>query len=456
MANLASATEKYNLASGQTLAAGSVMLTSMVPFLRANTPTQSIEKATGGIQEPLTSIRKVFEDIVNVFKGINREHEKQTTILDRMERTEDEERQERSNIIRQTAEQDDDNETSSDETTSVISAVIRRILSTIIRAFRSLVNAMISLARNMVRIMLLVLRSFRLIRGFASFLRDQVLNALGISIRDLEIFQRLDQFQQLLENFANESESTTGRPSRVSRRENEINQGQRPELPIGDFNTEVRNVSERLGIRPEDLLLVMAAESRLGEISPDAAARIRHPSSSATGLIQFMESTAGMLGTTTSRLASMSAAEQMRYVEAYFRHVGLPRGANAATIYAYVFLPARARNPDGILTRRGENYYNANPNLDANSDGTITIDDLGEVLRGRQNRAYRLPQQGSSEGSPPPPQPTASPNASPPERRTDRISAGRTYATTSSNRRIPPSNNETTSEILIVPFIARV
>lgn len=48
------------------------------------------------------------------------------------------------------------------------------------------------------------------------------------------------------------------------------------------------------------------------------AARNPTPGSTATGLIQFIESTARGLGTSTAALARMSTAEQLPYVERYF------------------------------------------------------------------------------------------------------------------------------------------
>ena len=135
----------------------------------------------------------------------------------------------------------------------------------------------------------------------------------------------------------------------------------------GDFMSEVNRVSSRFGVNPSDMLALMRSESSL---NPQAV----NPTTGATGLIQFMPGTARSLGTTTEALRQMSAAEQMKYVEKFFESVRLPQGASAGQLYAYVFLPGRARRD--VLTVSGEAFYDANRGLDMDSDGRITIADL--------------------------------------------------------------------------------
>jgi len=138
-----------------------------------------------------------------------------------------------------------------------------------------------------------------------------------------------------------------------------------------DFMSEVMRVSNRFGINPEDLLSVMAIETA-GTFRPD----IKNPNSTAVGLLQFTEDTAKRMGTTTSALAMMSRAGQMKYVEKYFEMWNLPKGASAAEIYSKVFLPGRS--DQYVLTRKGENFYELNRGLDINNDGQIDKMDLGE------------------------------------------------------------------------------
>lgn len=69
---------------------------------------------------------------------------------------------------------------------------------------------------------------------------------------------------------------------------------------------------------------------------------IQNPNSSATGLIQFIESTAGRLGTTTAALAGMTAVQQMAFVHIYFDAVYQTHGPLSAEsdLYMAVFYPA--------------------------------------------------------------------------------------------------------------------
>ena len=72
-------------------------------------------------------------------------------------------------------------------------------------------------------------------------------------------------------------------------------------------------VSDRLGLDdPAHLANLISGESNF-----DPAGK--NPKSTATGLIQFIESTAKGLGTTTAELKQMTAVDQMKYVEAYLK-----------------------------------------------------------------------------------------------------------------------------------------
>ena len=79
------------------------------------------------------------------------------------------------------------------------------------------------------------------------------------------------------------------------------------------FRNKARAIAVDLGCNPDFLMAAMAFET--GEtFSPS----IRNPQSGATGLIQFMPSTAKALGTTTNDLATMSAEDQLDFVAKFF------------------------------------------------------------------------------------------------------------------------------------------
>lgn len=156
-----------------------------------------------------------------------------------------------------------------------------------------------------------------------------------------------------------------------------------------EFTAELNRVAQQFNINANDLLAVMLVETG-GTLNP----AIRNPKSGATGLIQFMPTTARGLGTTTDELARMSRAEQMKYVEKYLTGK-LPQGATGGQIYAAVFLPAFIN--EEVLTVKGEAYYDANVGLDYNQDNKITRTDLDQHVEAMKKR-YKL-QRGDSIGS---------------------------------------------------------
>ena len=141
------------------------------------------------------------------------------------------------------------------------------------------------------------------------------------------------------------------------------------------FLAEVARVANKFNIKESDLLALMASESRLDPHSVNTK-------SGATGLIQFIPSTARGLGTTTSALLGMTRAQQMKYVEKFFDQAKLPKGAGPGQLYATVIAPAYAtKNPDTKLYTRADGYaYIDNQALDTNNDGAITVREMGGRL----------------------------------------------------------------------------
>jgi hypothetical protein len=136
-----------------------------------------------------------------------------------------------------------------------------------------------------------------------------------------------------------------------------------------EFLSEVNRVSQKYGFAPGNLLGMMASESGL---NPAAT----NPKGGATGLIQFMPSTAAAMGTSTGALRGMPRAQQMKYVDSFLApHRSHLQGASPGKLYGYIFLPAR--NNNFVLTQAPEKYYNSNKGLDVNPhDGKITTADL--------------------------------------------------------------------------------
>lgn len=148
-----------------------------------------------------------------------------------------------------------------------------------------------------------------------------------------------------------------------------------------EFLKRVKQIAKNLNCNYKDLLAVMNAESGLNS-------KAVNPNGGATGLIQFMPSTATELGTTTEALKNMSPTEQLDYVEKYYLKNKKIAGYNtnekldAGDLYALTFLPARAKRE--TLTVNTESYYRWNKGLDINGDGKISKTELAQRVASRR------------------------------------------------------------------------
>ena len=137
-----------------------------------------------------------------------------------------------------------------------------------------------------------------------------------------------------------------------------------------NFTKKLEKVAAALGVKANDMLAVMKAESG---VNPKAV----NPNGGATGLIQFMPRTARSLGTTTAELRNMSAVEQLDYVYKYYKSVGVRPGMDAGDLYMATFYPALLGKPNStIISRKGEKVYDANRVFDKDRDGVITVADV--------------------------------------------------------------------------------
>jgi hypothetical protein len=138
------------------------------------------------------------------------------------------------------------------------------------------------------------------------------------------------------------------------------------------FVAKVDTVAQRLKINPSWLMRVMESESRL-----NPAARNPGKNQTATGLIQFVESTARALGTTTSQLAAMSAERQMDFVYKYYRPWA-GKLHSFADLYLVTFYPLAMQKPAGFVLgserspQRIKEIAKANAGVDLDRSGSIT------------------------------------------------------------------------------------
>ena len=134
------------------------------------------------------------------------------------------------------------------------------------------------------------------------------------------------------------------------------------------FSDKVRYISSLLGIDPNWPMWVMNFES---DIDPRAV----NPTTGATGLIQFMPSTARSLGTSTADLLQMSNVEQLDYVYAYLKpYAG--RMNSMIDVYFAVFFPIAMNKPSDYILQTSSlaasTIARQNGGFDLNHDSMIT------------------------------------------------------------------------------------
>jgi hypothetical protein len=173
------------------------------------------------------------------------------------------------------------------------------------------------------------------------------------------------------------------------------------------FINKLLNISTALGINPNWLLAVMKSESNLDpqavnrqpahvpgydqdgikvkpEGMPDSDNKYTRSRYRATGLIQFMPTTAKALGTSTTDLYLMTGTEQLDYVYKYY----LPYKNKLKSyydLYLVTFFPAAVGKPDDWVFQTSKiaasKVAQANPGIDANKDGKITIAEFKGYLQ---------------------------------------------------------------------------
>lgn len=136
----------------------------------------------------------------------------------------------------------------------------------------------------------------------------------------------------------------------------------------------IKDISNKFSIKPVWLMRVIIKES--GGY-PQAV----NPYSNATGIIQWMPSTAKYLGTSVSKLKQMSIFEQLFYVEEYLNKV-----THNYTIKSYedlhlaVFYPAALGKLDSYVIGYGGKLVAQNKAVDYDDDGVITKRDFKRYI----------------------------------------------------------------------------
>jgi len=150
------------------------------------------------------------------------------------------------------------------------------------------------------------------------------------------------------------------------------------------FCDKVRQIADRLGMPTEGanwLMTCMQFESA-GTFDP----AIRNKYSGATGLIQFMPSTAAGMGTSTDALAAMDQLTQLDWVEKYFKpYAG--RLNSLADVYMTIFYPYAVGKDDnfviGSQNGTASKIYSQNSGFDKNGDRQIQKIEATSTLQQR-------------------------------------------------------------------------
>lgn len=141
-----------------------------------------------------------------------------------------------------------------------------------------------------------------------------------------------------------------------------------PHVDTPEFIQRVEEIAEKVGTLPEWLITMFSFETG-GSFSPAQ----NTANSSAVGLIQFVSATAQNLGTTTAELASMTAIQQLTYVEAYLiDQINQNKVLNTLeALYTAIISGSADSNVNKILFTSPSTTYNNNEYLDINNDGII-------------------------------------------------------------------------------------
>jgi hypothetical protein len=171
-------------------------------------------------------------------------------------------------------------------------------------------------------------------------------------------------------------------------------QGNNDEIAWGkkvgaDFKTKVIAICSGLGCDPNYLMAAMAFETG-DTFSPTD----QNPRSGATGLIQFLPSTAVGLGTSIQALAQMTAVEQLDYVKKYLSPFK-GRMRSLSDVYMSILFPVAVGKPDSyVLFAAPSAAYRQNAGLDVNHDNQVTKGEAASKVQARLDDGLSVANRG--------------------------------------------------------------
>lgn len=148
---------------------------------------------------------------------------------------------------------------------------------------------------------------------------------------------------------------------------------------INNQLTILRNVATKHSFNPDWLEWVVYLESNFNPT-------LKNPTSSATGLIQFIESTANQLGTTTAQIKKMSFEQQCILIDKYLtlNSKYVKRVKSFIDLYLVIFYPAAVGKPVDYIFPNQVFIYN--PSFDTNKDKKITKQEFTLKIQKRLNQ----------------------------------------------------------------------
>lgn len=136
--------------------------------------------------------------------------------------------------------------------------------------------------------------------------------------------------------------------------------------------TRIFNIANKYDIKPSWIIMAALKESNL---NPKAV----NPYSGATGVIQFLPSTARYLGTSVSELYNMSIYQQLYYVDKYIGKVIKSRSHHVksyADFHLGIFYPKALGKPNNYVIGYKNSMIVKQNKLMANKEGYITVKDF--------------------------------------------------------------------------------
>lgn len=142
-----------------------------------------------------------------------------------------------------------------------------------------------------------------------------------------------------------------------------------------EFTSAIENLATKYSISTDELYSVIQGESAFDMLAQNP--------SGATGLFQFMPTTAEELGTSTDAILGMSAVEQVGLYDKYLERWNYT-GENRLGIMQAA--PAYAsRSPDAVIYAKGTAAWSQNPGWRSLGGGDITVQSINSYYAKQDN-----------------------------------------------------------------------